>query len=304
MIPNELLIKRLAHIKQLFRIGIEQSKQNESVAVFSILTFQDSVEMFLNLLSEHKGIDSKNFKFLDYWDKIPDLTFKESMRKLNDRRVNLKHKGLLPAKSDIEVSRVNASDFFEENTFKQFGINFLNISLVDLVSYDEVRQYLSKAEEELNNGNNEECVLQTAYAFNVLLSNYGSNKRKWGYSPFSFGPSLTFQTSFNLRIEERNLAKFVDTMKESLESLRNVVEIISYGIDYREFVKFDFLTPYISRTISGNMHAHLGRKKKWTKENSQYCIDFVIKSALILQDFDFDIESLDDTLPEFILPTL
>lgn len=32
--------------------------------------------------------------FMDYWNKIPELTLKESMRILKERRVNIKHKGL------------------------------------------------------------------------------------------------------------------------------------------------------------------------------------------------------------------
>jgi len=76
MIPNELLIKRLAYIKQLYRIGMEQSQRNENIAVFSILAFHDSIEMFLALLCEHKNINNKDFKFLQYWDSIKELTHK------------------------------------------------------------------------------------------------------------------------------------------------------------------------------------------------------------------------------------
>src|SRR5882672_909976 len=98
MLDIEILTRRLVRIKHLYKIGIAQSYQNENIGIFSILAFHDSIEMFLKLLSEHKGIDSSKFNFLEYWDKIPTLTLKESMRNLNARRVNLKHKGLLPAK--------------------------------------------------------------------------------------------------------------------------------------------------------------------------------------------------------------
>ena len=141
MINIEILYKRLAHIKQLFNIGIEQSNKPESIAVFSMLAFHDSIEMFLKLLAEHKGLNSANYSFMDYWTNIPNLTLKESMRNLNARRVNLKHRGLLPAKSEIEISRVNTIDFFQQNTFTQFNVEFDDISLIELVSYGKVREY-------------------------------------------------------------------------------------------------------------------------------------------------------------------
>ena len=54
MLNREIIIKRLALIKHLYRIGAEQSRQLETIASFSILSLHDSIEMFLKLLAEHK----------------------------------------------------------------------------------------------------------------------------------------------------------------------------------------------------------------------------------------------------------
>jgi len=133
MLNREIIIKRLALIKHLYKIGTEQSMQFETIASFSILSLHDSIEMFLKLLAEHKNIKSESFNFLDYWTSIPTLTLKESMRNLNARRVNIKHTGLLPSKADIEISRVNTTDFFEQNTIIHFGIDWKDISLLTLI---------------------------------------------------------------------------------------------------------------------------------------------------------------------------
>ena len=44
--------------------------------------------------------------------------------------------------------------------------------------------------------------------------------------------------------------------------------------------------------MDGKHVAELWGQKKWTKENCQYCIDFVLDSSLKLQEFDFDINEL------------
>lgn len=301
MLNQEIVIKRLALIKHLFKQGLEQSNQFETIASFSILSFHDSVEMFLKLASEHKNIKSDKFNFLDYWTSLPELTLKESMRNLNTRRVNIKHKGILPSKSDIEVSRVNTNDFFDQNTKILFGVEFSEISLLTLITYEEVKSHLEKSEVALNKNNTDTCIQEAAMAFSELLHAYEGSKSSHYRSPFYFGKDLTFLSSFHMGIgrgydtsnSDRKMADFVDRVKESLEGIQGAIKIISFGIDYRKYVKFNLLTPSVTRKHDGTYHAYQGwQKKKLTKENCQYCIDFVIESTLKLQEFDFDVKEL------------
>lgn len=308
MLNREILIKRLSLIKYLYQIGIEQSRQSETFASFSILSFHDSIEMFLKLLAEHKNIRSDKLNFLDYWTKTPSLTLKESMRNLNSRRVNIKHKGLLPSKSDIEISRVNATDFFEQNTLPQFGIDFNQISLLDLILYGEVKDNLVIASKSLDNNEIEKCIEHSALAFDDLIHSYEESKESYfGKSPFYFGKDLSFLSSIHIGIGKefegrtgRKLDDFIDRVKESLEGIQNAVKILSFGIDYKKYSKFKLLTPTVTRFIGGNRSAEIYGKKKWTKENCQFCIDFVIESSLKLQEFDFDINEIMDNQPPSI----
>lgn len=49
MLDYEIIIRRLATIKYLYRIGVQQSLLVDTVAGFSILSFHDCAEMFLLL---------------------------------------------------------------------------------------------------------------------------------------------------------------------------------------------------------------------------------------------------------------
>jgi hypothetical protein len=223
MLNNDIIIKRLALIKYLYKIGIEQSMQSEPISSFSILSLHDSIEMYLKLLAEHLNIKSDGFSFLDYWTSIPSLTLKESMRNLNARRVNIKHKGLLPSKGDIEISRVNTSDFFEQNTITQFGVNFNEISLFSLIQYEKVRQLLEDAQKALDENRIENSIETVAIAFDELTYSYENSKSSYyGHSPFYFGKDLTFLSSFSIGIGRdwddkvgRKLGEFVDKVKDS-----------------------------------------------------------------------------------------
>ena len=292
---REIIIKRLAIIKHLYKIGLEQSKQVETVAAFSILSFHDSVEMFLKFLAENKNIKSEKFNFIEYWTNIPTLTLMESMRNLNTRRVNIKHKGILPSKTDIELSRVNTTDFFNQNVITHFGVEFESISLIDLVSYENVKDHLKISQDSLDSNKIEKSIENVALAFEVLLNSYEENKiGNYRYSPFFFGKDLSFNSSFFMGIEDRKMSDFVDKVKDSLEAMQKAIKVMSLGIDYKKYVKFKLLTPRITRTMGGNHVAEIYGDKKWTKENCQYCIDFVIDSSLKLQEFDFDIEEIEN----------
>ena len=91
MLSKELIIKRLSLIKYLYKIGLDQSYQSETIGAFSVLSFHDSIEMFLKLYAEHRNEKSDKFDFMTYWETFPELTLKESMRNLNERRKNIKH---------------------------------------------------------------------------------------------------------------------------------------------------------------------------------------------------------------------
>lgn len=309
MLNKEIIIKRLALIKYLYNLGIEQSKQQEPLSSFSILHLHDSIEMFLKLLAEHKNIKSDKFSFLDFWTEIPSLTLKESMRNLNARRVNIKHKGLLPSKSDIEISRVNVTDFFNQNTEIYFNIKFEEISILSLLNNEEVKLNLEKSLLELNSSNFKESIKYVAIAFEVLIHSYENSKKSWyGKSPFFFVSDLTFLNSFHIGLgkeiggsQGRKLDDFIDKVKDSLEGIQKAVKIMSFGFDYKKYSKFKLLTPVITK-IFDEMHvAEVFGEKKWNRENCQFCIDFVIDSSLKLQEFDFDInEILENDPPEII----
>ena len=82
---NEDFARHLAFIKHLYRRGVGESQLPAPFAAQSVLTFHNSVEMFLQLASEFLDAETKaKMEFLDYWGaigkKLPggELGMKES----------------------------------------------------------------------------------------------------------------------------------------------------------------------------------------------------------------------------------
>lgn len=295
MLNKELIIKRLSLIKYLYKIGLDQSHQSETIGSFSVLSFHDSIEMFLKLYAEHRNERSEQFDFMKYWEKFPELTLKESMRNLNERRKNIKHRGILLSKSDIEICRVNTTEFFEQNTHQCFDIEFKAISLFSLINKKSIREYLYKAQDALNMGKNDESITYSAVSFHHLIYLYEKQTSSpLRESPFSFGSNMFYFMQSSYTQIDSNLDHFIQEAAKAIESLQMGLKIVGFGIDYKRFAKFQLLTPIITRMVSGKYFLQIWKEKQWSKENCQYCIDFVLDSCLKLQEFDFDIKKIEN----------
>jgi hypothetical protein len=307
---SESTIQRLAFIKYLYNIAVGQSHQPEPLAAASILMFHDSIELFLQLACEHLDAETKtNTSFIEYWEilkpKMPNggLTQKESMKRLNKSRVALKHHGILPTKIDIEAFRASAINFFEDNTSLVFGTRINEISMINLIVYESVKTSLKKAEEYKEKGDLSEALVEIAIAFKQLINAYEASKRsQFGHSPFFFGEDMTFESSFHMGLNSYNsleggpfthhhFADFVDKVRDSIQAMREAIKILSLGLDYRRYTKFQLLTPYVIQTMDGKYHCQAKRREKPSIEEYEFCYNFVIDSAIRLQDFDFDVKS-------------
>lgn len=300
---QEIIVRRLALIKHLYQMGVDQSKRFDPASAFSLLMLHDSIEMFLKLLAEKNNIDSNNISFMEFWTKFPTLTLKESLRNLNSRRVNVKHKGLLPSKSDIEISRINTTDFFEQNTLSQFGVEFKDISLTSLVSFENTNRSLQDAQNELNKGNYKESIGNSALAFAYLLEEYEASKTtvlEGSLFKVKGNNSFARATSINSAVKDNNrdLKKLLEYLKDQIEGLQTELKIVGLGIDYKKYIRFKALAPEIIWVLGqgqGSLMPLVGGERRFRKfnlENAQYCIDFVIDCSLSLQEFDFELSEI------------
>ncbi|SBV92947.1 conserved hypothetical protein [uncultured Dysgonomonas sp.] len=292
MLSSEIIIRRLALIKYLYKIGEQQSRQVETIAGFSILSFHDCIEMFLLLVAEHNNVKSDSLSFMGFWDKFPNLTLKESMRAVKDRRVSAKHKGQFPSKSDIDISRISITDFLEQNSKIQFGVEFKDVSLLDLVVYDEVRKYLEQAQKSVDNKRFEESLLNSKVAFEELLYFYESNKKDdWYKNVLDIGETVNNKYEY-LVGRNRNETEWFENITKTTNRIREILKITALGIDFKRYSLFQFLTPEIYKDMNGDYHAlRLPSEKgrKIDERSSQLCIDFVLDCSIKLQKFDFDI---------------
>ena len=120
---------------------------------------------------------------------------------------------------------------------------------------------------------------------------------KFGQSPFFFGADMESISGSSLELDTFNeLPKIVDKFKESIGAIQKVIKILSFGIDYKKYVKFAIFMPILI-PIMGREEPIVQFPPNQTIEISdkefEFAYNFIIESALKLQEFDFEIKELE-----------
>ena len=251
--------------------------------------------MFLRLAAEKMNINPEDLNFMQYWERIQDLTLKEAMRGLNMRRVNLKHKGFIPARVEVEASRIGTTEFFNENCTKQFGIEFKDISLIELVNDKKTQNYLHGAAKQLELGEMSKCMESVTECFYELIDTYKKSKGNfYNKTPLDFIEKTEYRFPYGATKEDidRRLEDIFRKVDKNFKNIEDTLTIAALGLDYKKYMKFKTLTPEGFKTSDDTYVFPGPTNKNWTKENCEFCIDFVIECGLRLQEFDFDYDSL------------
>jgi hypothetical protein len=283
-------IQRLSIIRNLYIIGLNQSYKAEPFSGFSILNFHDCIELFLQLSAEViLNKKTTDLNFMRYWElfskKEINLPYKEGMRKLNKARVNLKHSGLLPSKFDIELFRTTSNEFLNESCLLLHKIKFQDISIIDYIGFEKTKEYLKLAEKEFKNENKKESANNLALSFFYLLDDYEKLvKSRLNFSPFSFNESVPHYNMMQVRELSSNIYGCIDSLSRAVDDVKSTLRIMSFGIDYIKYKKFDSMTPWVYLTF-GKKHVIAERKvRELNLDNFEFCKNFIIETAFKFQE--------------------
>jgi hypothetical protein len=288
---DEAKMRRLAMIQYMYTLAIDHVNKPEPLNMIAILNFHDAVELFLALAAEHLNVGKEDQKFVTYWDVInpalpnKDLGQRASMTRLNKARVGWKHYGIPIPTVEIENFRTNVADFFRENTPKVFGVPFEEISMATLVQDQEVRDRLLKAEQLSSTGEIKAALKETAIAFQDLLNRFDWRVMEQNSSHLKGVSSRRFFS----RIESTappELSRFAREIETELDTLHNQVKLLSLGIDYRRYIRFQGLIPSVHLMFSGTYDVS-GDGRGQSHQDYLFCYHFVTECALRIQEIQF-----------------
>ena len=156
------------------------------------------------------------------------------------------------------------------------------------------KESLKEASEFMEKDQIDKAMQKIAIAFYQLTDDFERRKNVKGYEPFFFAESLHFPRNHFFEYDDK-LKEFFNKVSISIGNLNYYLKIISLGLNYSKFVKFGLITPHVTEWVPNedgkNYEAKEFHKdvKILTKEDYQFAYNFVIESALHLQESDFDI---------------
>ena len=138
------------------------------------------------------------------------------------------------------LSRISVTDFFEQNSKIQFGIEFRDVSLLDLITYENVKVYLEMAQINIDNHNYDESLTNSKIAFEMLLYSFELNKKDYSHNNvLDIGHEINNKYEYIVGRSGKEVEWFKD-ITETTNRIREVLKITALGIDFKRYSVFQF----------------------------------------------------------------
>lgn len=266
-------------MKALWRQGKEQSANKGPLAVASILSLQDAIELWLGVAAEELKLDISKDQFPRALDRICEagrLPDQPALKRLNRARTALKHHGIIPANFQLFLEPVDA--FLYEGTRVVFNLSFADLSLLHLVA-DSVKPYLEKATKLLDEEDIEAAVTEIAKAFYILSNEMAQRTASLPGRPNMYGTPSRGNAW---------LRDAVTALDKDLIAVHSRLTMLELGIDVMQFIRFQGFMPLVVRSLSGRWEVtriagHHPRVEADADE-AKDCLDFVIDVAIRLAE--------------------
>ena len=289
--------EQIAFIKHLVTSALDEAERPEPFCCRAILGFHDAVELFLEMVAEVVGADvSKKVDVLAYWPAIKekgvDLPEKQSMKRLNQARVGLKHSGIRPTRDQVNELSFHTVEFFDASSKLVFGVPLSSLSLVSLVGYEPAASRLRHAENQIKH-DLAIAVQLSGVAFEEILSRFRRTQGDWPGTPFpKLHEASRFRAATGLGYEFsrdfRDLAEHLETAGEAFSEIYDALMMFALGVDVRRSSRFRKLARGVTfSTNDGTLYVPLPADSL-SDAGARFAIDFVTQAAVRVREFDPD----------------
>lgn len=286
--------RRLAFAQHLIMRAHEDARLPSPLNAAAVLSAQDAVEMVLIVISQALDLDPNKYQFMAFWEAFAkrglELPYKESMRRLNDCRVAIKHRGSFPSTFDVERVVADAEAFVGDSIACAYGADRSVEGLFGFISYEGVREHLRKARVHLQEHERTASVEESALAFDELLNEYwGTRSMGPGFSPFSFNRFGRLDAASSWVPGDhgfKDLRNHVDKTVKTAEAMDEALHVLSLGLNMDSYMVFKRLTPSVFRFTGGRTEcywlAETQESVELSDDPADWCFGFAFEAALEL----------------------
>jgi hypothetical protein len=295
---NQSVINKILLARRFYELARENSASGSDLSLsIGVNLLQDAVETFLLAISEHvnANITSKT-SFEGYFDLInqkinpQELPFRLKLIGLNKLRVNSKHYGLAPSKSEVEGSLVAVKEFFEEVATSISGKPLVAVSLIDLVTEGEAKGFLKAAREAFEIKDYKKCLIECRKALFVRIEYH------YDIAPFETDdkgtiPGMALPIPYSFYCKAPFYARTKDYIEKNVEEPTDYIvydhddlemELLKSGIDRLSYWNVWRLTPEVYRRWQGGEWVVKEEFQKLDEEGITEQAEYVLDTTINL----------------------
>ena len=249
-------IRQVCLARHLNELAVSTLRSRNDLHLFAAANLlQDAVEAFLLAIAGivGAGIDQntkfdKYFVLIDERIKPKELPFKLKLLRLNRIRVDSKHYGIQPSRTECDRLSVSIREFFEEVSSSILGIAFSTVSGIDLLEDGDTKTALVEAKTALDGGEPAACAIACRKALYLELEwRYDIAKFKDG-QPVGLLGGLSSAPYFarNMEFIQKNVRDPTDFIVLDHGDLDQ--KLLKDGVDPTAYWNLWRLTPAVYRT--------------------------------------------------------
>ena len=283
-------VTRLALARYLLQHAETVIKHPQPLCSVALLSMHDGIEMVLDLLAEAANASIATGRdFASFWKGLKNcpnpvhLPLERQMTRLNQARVALKHHGQRPSRDQLITHLDNAKAFTEDVCDKNFATSLLEISQVELIENEQVRNLLKEAREAIGRNDLPDAFKKAALGLACCLP----HARQF-LDPPLLGQTQLQYFSYGNREFNTSLKPLVQKIDDEFRETRNLFDLkimlTSLGIDFFRYNKFQKLTPLVRISVSGIPRYLWSTSVSDRPEDARWCIDFVTDFMLRVEE--------------------
>ncbi len=288
--PSDVAMRRLAIARYLHGQAIEQERKGDLLAGLALLPLHDATEIFLQTAAENCNVPlPRNLDFLQYWTSFESAGFplplRTQMDRFNRARVEVKHRGTLPAQHEVASFRATVTEFLATSSRQLFQIEFDEISMSRLVRSDAVRAELEEAEKASKADDTETAIRHAALAFRRALRNFrfGDPNKSWDkrlFDPLELGSDLRREALIPHSFDEH----FARRVGDAFDRVSEAITVVAYNLDYDGYRHLLTFGPVIHEAYGSEPVIDWMVEPTRDQSIAERCIAFAIDAALRLEN--------------------
>ena len=244
----------------------------------SLLLMHDAVELLMLAVLDHLQVATKKRReFMDFWSDIKQAGLAEPpdffpMDSLNKLRVGLKHSGNLPHPQAVRDLLPRVLGFFE-NVLKAYcGLSYSDVSLIDLVSDQEVCSLLRDAHKKFSAGEKAEALT------NLKIALHKVEHPKSEHLPLLQAPR---KPSLPSEVSRAGWGEYLDELHSFLKESALRMNTVMLRVDPARYGSFVRNTPIVQWSVSGKSTVVLtSTYSAVSEEEFTEMVNFLIDYAL------------------------